>query len=186
MPSKQDQANAGTLPSGDHQLGWTKVVYAGHPLVGCVVPVVRRITLADAVTGQSSTTAFDYHDGHFDGASREYLGFAEVESLRATGPQEAPERRRLWYHTRHTTARDPSFLAGRGQPHRTETLEPASGELRQLEQAEWVAVRVPGTSDDRPGHLALQRTQSSARLEGGVVYESERTTREFDEVGPEM
>ena len=30
------------LPSGDHQLGCTMVVYPGHPLAGCVVSVVRR------------------------------------------------------------------------------------------------------------------------------------------------
>ena len=165
---------------------WARDLRGGRRWTGYlpfVAPVVSRITLTDSVTGQHSTTEFDYHDGHFDGESREYLGFAEVGSLRTTGPLEAPERRRLYYHTRHTTARDPSFIAGRGQPHRTETLDPETSELRQLEEAEWIAVRVAGTSDDRPGQLALQRAQSSARLEGGVVYESERTTREFDEVG---
>src|SRR4051812_1663105 len=30
------------LPRGDHPLGCTMVVYPGHPLVGCVVSVVRR------------------------------------------------------------------------------------------------------------------------------------------------
>jgi hypothetical protein len=38
----QDQADTGTLSGGDHQLGCTIVVYAGHPLVGRIVPVVRR------------------------------------------------------------------------------------------------------------------------------------------------
>ena len=39
---KQDQPNTGPVPSGDRQLGHTMVLYPGHPLVGRIVPVVRR------------------------------------------------------------------------------------------------------------------------------------------------
>ena len=148
-----------------------------------VVSVVKRLTVRDTVTGQTSTSDFDYHDGHFDGSSREYLGFAEVDSKRTASSQEEPECRRLFYHTRHTTARDPAFIAGRGQPHCTELLDPVTDQVRRLEEAEWVAIRIPGTSEERPGWLALQRTESNQQFEEGVVYMEEQSTSTFDAVG---
>ena len=105
-----------------------------------VVPVVKQLRLRDQVTGEASVSDFRYHDGHFDDIAREYLGFAEVDSTRTNGPQEQPVRQRLYYHTRHTTALDPAFIAGRGQPHRTETLDPISGDVLQLEHSVWTAI----------------------------------------------
>ena len=108
------------------------------------VPVVTRLTLRDSVTGQQSVSEMRYHDGHFDGVEREYLGFAEVDSTRTTGPEETPLRQRMTYHTRHATARDAAFIAGRGQPHRTETLN-ATGEVCVLDESEWTTARIAGT-----------------------------------------
>ena len=42
------------------------------------VAVVKRLTHTDSVRGRSRTVVYDYHDGHFDGRAREYLGFAQV------------------------------------------------------------------------------------------------------------
>ena len=148
-----------------------------------VVPVVRQLTANDTVTGQGTSTVFTYHDGHFDGHSREYLGFAEVESLKTASPQEAPERRRMFYHTRNATARDPAFVAGRGQPHRTEMVDPTTGSIYRREEADWTTQQVAGTSEDRPGYLALQQRRSSVRLESGTPFEAEDSTFEYDTVG---
>lgn len=148
-----------------------------------VVPIVERVRLQDAVTGETSTSVYRYHDGHFDGSAREYLGFAEVECTRTNGPQEPPLQQRLYYHTRHTTARDPAFIAGRGQPHRTETFDPDAGALLQLEESTWEARTVAGTGPDTPAYLALETRRSSQRLDGGIAYESEEAVLVHDAIG---
>lgn len=148
-----------------------------------VVPVVKAMRLHDQVTGEQSATEFRYHDGHFDGVEREYLGFAEVESQRTNGPQEQPLRQRFYYHTRHTTARDPAFIAGRGQPHRTETFDTASGEMLQREQSEWTAQQVAGTAAANPAWLALETTRVSERLYLGATYEREQVEFSYDALG---
>jgi len=43
------------------------------------VQVVKRVTSRDLVTGQVSTTRYRYHDAQFDGLSRQWLGFGDVE-----------------------------------------------------------------------------------------------------------
>src|SRR5690606_31912188 len=53
------------------------------------VNVVKRIVNHDAVTGQQSVTEYRYHDGHYDGRAREYLGFAEVDSRMLATEHEA-------------------------------------------------------------------------------------------------
>ena len=148
-----------------------------------VVPVVKQLRLHDQVTGEASVSDFRYHDGHFDDIAREYLGFAEVDSTRTNGPQEQPVRQRLYYHTRHTTALDPAFIAGRGQPHRTETLDPISGDVLQLEHSVWTAIQVAGTSPDAPAHLAVETQRRSERLHLATAYESEQADFSFDAVG---
>ena len=37
------------------------------------VHVVESVTVTDRVTGQSATTRYRYHDGHFDGRTRQWL-----------------------------------------------------------------------------------------------------------------
>jgi RHS repeat-associated protein len=147
------------------------------------VPVVRRVTLEDAVTGQRSVNTFRYHDGHFDGRSREYLGFARVESLRTTGPEEEPLAQRYFFHNRATAGDDPGFLAGKGQPRRTELIDQASGEIRQIEESVWEARQVAGTTPDRPAWLAVQSLRASRRLEAGEVYEREEIETQVDALG---
>jgi RHS repeat-associated protein len=147
------------------------------------VPVVTAMTLTDSVTQQQSTSRMRYHDGHFDGIEREYLGFAEVESVRTTGPEEEALVQRVTYHTRHATARDPAFIAGRGQPRRTETLDPATGAVRVLEESDWALRRVAGTADANPAHLAYQAGRSSRRLQDGAEYEREDVQFEIDAIG---
>ena len=146
------------------------------------VPVVRRMHLHDAVSGESSTSEMRYHDGHFDSVEREYLGFAEVESTRTTGDGEAPLRQRITYHTRHATARDPALVAGRGQPHRTETIGP-DGDVHVLEGSTWITTRVDGTTDDAPALLTSEARRLSQRFEQGVEYEREQVEFAIDDVG---
>jgi hypothetical protein len=87
------------------------------------VPVVASITHTDTVTGVTTTTDYAYHDGHYDRFAREYLGFAEVSSVRAATAYEAAITQRMYFHNRSASATDPAFVAGRGQPRRTEVLD---------------------------------------------------------------
>jgi RHS repeat-associated protein len=146
------------------------------------VPVVTRLTLRDSVTGQQSVSDMRYHDGHFDGVEREYLGFAEVESTRTTCPEETPLRQRMTFHTRHATARDPAFIAGRGQPHRTETFND-NREVCVLDESDWATQRVPGTSDGDPAFLTYEARRTSRRLQDGIEYDREQVHYTIDEVG---
>jgi len=54
-----------------------------------VVPVLRRLTVRDTVTGTVSTKRFRYREGHFDGVLREFCGFREVE-IEELGDEFAP------------------------------------------------------------------------------------------------
>jgi RHS repeat-associated protein len=148
-----------------------------------VVPTVKRMTLADSVTGQQSVTEFRFHDGHYDGHSREYLGFARVDSLRKTGPDEDPVMQRYYFHNRATSRSDPAFLAGKGQPHRTELINSVTGQVHQVEESDWEARVVPGTAPDCPAYLALQKTHNIRHLEDGVVYEHEDVTFQHNDQG---
>ena len=139
--------------------------------------------LGDAVTGEKSVTEFRYHDGHFDGWSREYLGFARVDSFRTTGPNESPVEQRYYFHNRGASAADPAFQAGKGQPHRTELIDPLTGEVRQREDSTWEARVVPGTTADKPAYLSLHTSRLNNHFEAGVVYESETIDNTYDAVG---
>ncbi|HEY7663922.1 MAG TPA: toxin TcdB middle/N-terminal domain-containing protein [Xanthobacteraceae bacterium] len=143
------------------------------------VPVVLSITHSDTVTGTSTTTEYSYHDGHFDRLSREYLGFAQVDSHRNATSYEAAVIQRMYFHNRSASATDPAFVAGRGQPRRTEVLDP-TGAVRRVDEAEWDAVPVAGTAT---AYLALQKRKTGTRMQDGAAYESEDILYEHDSVG---
>jgi hypothetical protein len=63
------------MPSGDNQLGCTMVLYPGHPLVGRVVPVVRRYGQRDR--GQ---WVIELPDG-----SRQYVPISWCSPLSSSG-----------------------------------------------------------------------------------------------------
>jgi RHS repeat-associated protein len=79
------------------------------------VHVVERVDTHDRVSGNQFTTCYAYHHGHFDGAEREFRGFAMVEqwdteeyTALAAGPPATnlaaashvpPVLTRTWYHT---------------------------------------------------------------------------------------
>lgn len=144
------------------------------------VSVVKRLVQEDAVRGRSRTVAYDYHDGHFDGRAREYLGFARVDSLQLATERTAAVGHRYYYHTRGTSARDAAFIAGKGQPHRTELFDPSTGDVRQLEESTWTAIAVAAT---RPAYLAAETMRTSQQIESGTVYASERIEFDIDSVG---
>lgn len=146
--------------------------WSGH--LPFVVHLVKRMTARDNVTGIVATTEYRYHDGHYDGHAREYVGFACVESRQVGTDQLDTVHQRLYFHNRGVSADDPQFIAGKGQPHRTELLDPASDEVRQVDESEWKALPVPTSSPDRPAYLAVESRRTSRRFQGGVVYEREQ------------
>lgn len=147
------------------------------------VQVVKRITVEDAVTGQRSETDYRYHDGHYDGMAREYLGFAQVDSRRLPTPHEDEVVQRLWFHNRNTSGDDPSFIAGKGQPRRTEVVDAATNEVRRRDESTWVASLVAGSTALRPAYLALEKVRASERIEAGVAFEAERIEFDHDAAG---
>jgi RHS repeat-associated protein len=147
------------------------------------VHVVKRMTVLDSVSGEAGVTEYTYHDGHFDGAAREYLGFAEVASRQAPTAHEAAIRQRYYFHNRTATARDPAFQAGKGQPHRTELLDDATLAVLRLDESTWEAHAVTTAHPEFPAYLALERVRSSRRLQGGAAYESEQSEFAHDAIG---
>lgn len=85
------------------------------------VQVVERTTISDAISRTRFTTRYAYHHGCFDGAEREFRGFAMVEQwdtedyevLAGAGPAEnideasyvPPVLTRTWFHTGAVSAR---------------------------------------------------------------------------------
>ncbi len=143
------------------------------------VPVVTRIGKSDTVTGFGSTTSYRYHDGHYDRFAHEYLGFAQVDTVTVGTSTEAPLTQRMYFHNRGASARDPQFIAGQGQAHRTETLD-ADGQLRRVDEATWTATAIPAL---RPAWLAAQTAKTSVRSQDGVDYEHESITFTLDAIG---
>jgi len=159
---------------------------AGVPWSGYLpftVAVVKRLVHTDLVRNRTRTVVYDYHDGHFDGRAREYLGFARVDALESAGPEIAPVLHRYFSHTRGTSARDPAFIAGKGQPHRTELVDPATGEVRQLEESAWNALAVTTASAGSPAYLAAETARTMERIDAGVSYHRQRIEYDVDSVG---
>lgn len=146
------------------------------------VHVVKRMLQRDFITGQESVTEYRYHDGHYDGRAREYLGFAQVDSLRRPNANEARVFQKFYFHNRTTTARDPAFIAGKGQPHRTELIDEA-GQVRQRDESEWSARPLPTEDGQHPAYLAVETRRISRRMQAGEVYESESALFEYDAIG---
>jgi RHS repeat-associated protein len=159
---------------------------AGHRWHGYLpfaVQVVKRVTITDAVLGRSLVTSYRYHDGNYDGRAREYIGFGSVESRREATDQEATVLHRIFFHNRGATADDPAFIAGKGQPHRTEIIDPATNEVCQVDESQWAAQPAPGTSSDRAAYLALEKERRSRRLQDGAPFEQERIAFAHDPIG---
>lgn len=69
------------------------------------VQVVRRVATSDEMTGNCSVTEFDYHYGSWDGAEREFRGFAMVDKRdaelladRSAEGSPPPVLTRTWFH----------------------------------------------------------------------------------------
>lgn len=63
-----------------------------------VIPVVVGVTMTDAATHDSSTKAFRYYDGRYDGVLREFAGFGYVNQDEL-GDEVAPTlRTTTWFH----------------------------------------------------------------------------------------
>jgi RHS repeat-associated protein len=143
------------------------------------VPVVTRITKADTVTGFTATTSYRYHDGHYDRFAHEYLGFAQVDTVTAGTETEAALTQRMYFHNRGASARDPQFIAGQGQAHRTEILD-ADGQVRRVDESTWTATAISAL---RPAWLAAQTAKTSVRSQDGIDFEHESIAYALDAVG---
>lgn len=157
------------------------VAWSGH--LPFTVAVVKRLVHTDVVRNRTRTVVYDYHDGHYDGRAREYLGFARVDATESIGPEVAPVRHRYSFHTRGTSARDLAFIAGKGQPHRTELVDPGTGDVHQIEESAWAALPVTTVSPDRPAYLAVETARTMERTDGGVVYHRQRIEYDIDSAG---
>ncbi|MGL5927782.1 MAG: toxin TcdB middle/N-terminal domain-containing protein, partial [Dermatophilaceae bacterium] len=67
------------------------------------VQVVSTVRTLDQVSGTTLTTTYDYHDGYWDGAEREFRGFGRVdqrdtEALAGPDAATAPVETRTWFH----------------------------------------------------------------------------------------
>lgn len=147
------------------------------------VHVVASVTVADAVTGQSSTTTYRYHDGQYDGRTRQWLGFAQVDADDAVTAFEAASRQRFWFHNQVASAGVPAFEAGRGQPRRSEVIDPATGELCSVSTSRWAALPADPAAPEAGAWIAVEAERTSTRLHAGTPYAVERMTYEHDEIG---
>ena len=148
-----------------------------------VVHLVKKITGSDSITGESQSTRYRYHDGHFDSIAREYMGFGMVESIKEATPQEEEVWQRNYYHNRRQTASDSAFIAGKGQPQRMEILDPSNGEVRQRDESEWQARLIPTIDPSQKAWITFQSLRKTLRLQDGAVYSEENTIFEVDAVG---
>jgi RHS repeat-associated protein len=70
------------------------------------VQVISQVTVTDYFSGTTLTSEYDYHHGYWDGADREFRGFAHVDqrdTLNRSGPaaglfQSPPTETRTWFH----------------------------------------------------------------------------------------
>ncbi|MGL5863726.1 MAG: SpvB/TcaC N-terminal domain-containing protein, partial [Phycicoccus sp.] len=67
------------------------------------VQVVSTVRTRDRTSGTTLTTTYAYHDGHWDGAEREFRGFGRVdqrdtETLAEPDAATAPVETRTWFH----------------------------------------------------------------------------------------
>jgi RHS repeat-associated protein len=147
------------------------------------VAVVKRLVHTDTVRNRTRTVVYDYRDGHFDGRAREYLGFAQVDATQSVADEVAPVTHRYSFHTRGTSARDLAFIAGKGQPHRTELVDPATGAVAQIEESTWTAFPVTTVSPDQPAYLAAESVRTMQRVDAGVVYHRQRVEYDLDSAG---
>lgn len=164
----------------------TRDLAAGHRWTGYLpfpVHVVASITTTDSVTGQSASTSYRYHDGQFDGRTRQWLGFAEVEAEESETDHESASMQRLWFHNQLASAGVPAFDAGRGQPHRLEVADPATGEVRMVSTSTWSALPTDPDHVESGSWLAVETGRTSTRLDGGVPYSTERYLYEHDDIG---
>jgi RHS repeat-associated protein len=147
------------------------------------VQVVEQVMIRDTVTGEQTTTRYRYHDGHYDGISRQWLGFGDVDCDDDATTHEAASRQHQFFHNQVTTASTPAFVAGRGQPYRTDVIDPATGAILQTSTASWEAIAVDAVHPEVGAWIAVESGRSATRFDGGVAYATEAIAFEHDAVG---
>ncbi len=93
------------------------------------VPVVSAISLTDLATKRKSLSNFRYHNGHFDGISREFAGFGMVE-VEEVGDESIPTM--LTYNWHHLGL-DPKDLSRSLTDLERERLKTLKGKLLKTE-----------------------------------------------------
>ena len=147
------------------------------------VQVVVRVDIDDAVTGEHLTTRYRYHDGHYDGMARQWLGFGDVECDDDATDHEAASRQHQFFHNQVGTATTPAFVAGRGQPYRTDVLDPVTGEVLQASTATWTAIPVDADRPELGAWIAVQSQRRAERADDGTIYSTETVDYEHDAMG---
>ncbi|UOB07646.1 FG-GAP-like repeat-containing protein [Streptomyces sp. HP-A2021] len=145
------------------------------------VHVVRQMDTRDTVTGQQASTRYRYHDGHFDGVTRQWLGFGDVESDETATGHELASRQHLYFHNQVATANTPAFVAGRGQPYRTDVVDPATGDILQSSRSDWDALPADPAHPEAGAWLAIERSRSATRFHDGTPYATDSVTYEHDD-----
>lgn len=157
----------------------------GEPSTGYLpfaVHVVRRMTQHDTVLGLVQATDYAYHDGNYDRTRREYLGFGRVEASVQESDHAAATRTRYHFHNR-APGGSSTFEAGRGHPRRTELIDPATGEVRKVDEAVWEARAVAGSAAEAPAYLTVEVSRTSSRIEAGSTYHREQIDYDYDAAG---
>lgn len=147
------------------------------------VQIVRRITEADSVIGQSRTIEYRYHNGNYDRFGREYLGYGTVDAYQYANTHEAAIVWRYYFHNRLNDPLTPALSSGKGQPYRTDLIDPLSGEIRKVEVAQWEGRLLADAAPDRPAYLTVEVKRTSRRLQGGATYAKEAIIFDYDAVG---
>jgi RHS repeat-associated protein len=147
------------------------------------VQVVKKVTSRDQVTAQVSTTRYRYHDAQFDGTSRQWLGFGDVECDDEATDHEAASRQHQFFHNQVDTATTPAFVAGRGQPYRTDIIDPATDAVLQTSEAAWDAIPADPSDPAAGAWIAVEKRRVATRYDAGAVYSLETIDYERDEVG---
>ncbi len=145
------------------------------------VQVVREVNVRDTVTGGAARTTYRYHDGHFDGLTRQWLGFGDVETDDAATAHEAATRQHLFFHNRVETANTPAFIAGRGQPYRTDVADPVNAVILQTSTSDWDARPVDPSAPSIDAWLAVERSRTATRFAGTTLVHTDSVSYEYDD-----
>ncbi len=75
---------------------------AGHDwptFLPTAIQVVNRISRTDTITGQTHNAIHQYHDGHYDSARRQFVGFGQVDVEESYGAETMSSLTQHYFHS---------------------------------------------------------------------------------------